>query len=102
MLSTTIIGVTRQTRCSTSSRTKGRRSPWAIWQLKERADFVWPGHRERAESVGPRLLVGSRLEFNRTMLDDAVKAKVTGSGGHEGNDSDSSAAGSQPQNQLFG
>jgi transposase len=33
----------------------------------------------------------------RAMLDDAAKAKVTGSGGHEGNDSDSSAAGSQPQ-----
>ncbi|MGA8247545.1 MAG: IS110 family transposase [Nocardioides sp.] len=33
----------------------------------------------------------------RTMLDDAVKAKVTGSGGHQGNDSDSSAAGSQPR-----
>ena len=32
----------------------------------------------------------------RTMLDDAVKAKVTGSGGHQGNDSDSSAAGSKP------
>jgi len=32
----------------------------------------------------------------RTMLDDAVKAQVTGSGGHRGNDSDSSAAGSQP------
>jgi transposase len=33
----------------------------------------------------------------RTMLDDAAKAKVTGSGGHQGNDSESSAAGSQPQ-----
>jgi transposase len=33
----------------------------------------------------------------RSMLDDAVKAKVTGSGGHQGNDSDSSAAGSQPR-----
>ena len=32
----------------------------------------------------------------RTMLDDAAKGKVTGSGGHRGNDSDSSAAGSQP------
>ena len=33
----------------------------------------------------------------RTLVDDAVKAKVTGSGGHRDNDSDSSAAGSQPQ-----
>lgn len=32
----------------------------------------------------------------RTMLDDAVVRKVTGSGGQRGNDSESSAAGSQP------
>ena len=33
----------------------------------------------------------------RTMLGDFVAAKVTGPGGHRGNDSDSSAAGSQPR-----
>ncbi len=38
----------------------------------------------------------------RTMLDDAVKAKVTGPGGQRGNDSDSSATGSQPQHRHFG
>jgi len=35
----------------------------------------------------------------RQMLDDAVG---TGPGGHRGNDSDSSATGSQPQHRLFG
>jgi len=38
----------------------------------------------------------------RTMLDDAVKTKVTGPGGQRGNDSDSSATGSQPQHRHFG
>ncbi|MEN8707188.1 MAG: IS110 family transposase [Nocardioides marinisabuli] len=42
----------------------------------------------------------------RTMLDDTVKAstaaEVTGPGGQRGNDSDSSATGSQPQHRLFG
>ena len=33
----------------------------------------------------------------RTMLGDFVSGKVTGPGGHRGNDSDSSAAGSQPR-----
>ena len=33
----------------------------------------------------------------RTMLDDAARKKVTGSGGHRGNVSDSSAASSQPR-----
>ena len=33
----------------------------------------------------------------RHMLDDAVARQVTGSGGHRGNDSESSAAGSQPR-----
>ena len=32
----------------------------------------------------------------RTMLGDFVSGKVTGPGGHRGNDSDSSATGSQP------
>ncbi|GAA3837115.1 IS110 family transposase [Nocardioides panacisoli] len=32
----------------------------------------------------------------KTMLDDVVRAKATGPGGHRGNDSDSSATGSQP------
>ena len=32
----------------------------------------------------------------RTMLDDSIVTKVTGSGGHQGNDSASSATGSQP------
>lgn len=38
----------------------------------------------------------------RTMLDDAVKAQVTGPGGQRGSDSDSSATGSQPQHRHFG
>ena len=38
----------------------------------------------------------------KTMLDDAMRAKTTGPGGQRGNDSDSSATGSQPQHRLFG
>jgi transposase len=38
----------------------------------------------------------------KTMLDDAVRTKGTGPGGQRGNDSDSSATGSQPQHRLFG
>jgi transposase len=38
----------------------------------------------------------------RQMLDDAVQAKMTGPGGQRGNDSDSSATGSQPQRRYFG
>ena len=39
----------------------------------------------------------------RQMLNDALTPdKVTGPGGHRGNDSDSSATGSQPQHRLFG
>ena len=38
----------------------------------------------------------------RTMLADLATHEVTGPGGHRGNDSDSSATGSQPQHRLFG
>jgi transposase len=39
----------------------------------------------------------------KTMLDDAVRHTAgTGPGGQQGNDSDSSATGSQPQHRLFG
>jgi hypothetical protein len=42
----------------------------------------------------------------RTMLADlardATPDEVTGPGGHRGNDSESSATGSQPQHRLFG
>jgi hypothetical protein len=39
----------------------------------------------------------------KTMLDDAIgQAPRTGPGGQRGNDSDSSATGSQPQHRLFG
>jgi transposase len=38
----------------------------------------------------------------RTMLDDLAAATRTGPGGQRGNDSDSSATGSQPQHRLFG
>ena len=38
----------------------------------------------------------------KTMLDDAMRAKTTGPGGQRGNDSDSSATGSQPPHRLFG
>lgn len=42
----------------------------------------------------------------RTMVADLaahdVRAQVTGPGGQRGNDSDSSATGSQPQHRLFG
>ena len=38
----------------------------------------------------------------RAMLDDAIRAEATGPGGQRGSDSDSSAAGSQPQHRLFG
>jgi transposase len=38
----------------------------------------------------------------RTMLADLATAAATGPGGHRGNDSDSSATGSQPHNRLFG
>ena len=36
------------------------------------------------------------------MLDDAIQGTRTGPGGQRGNDSDSSATGSQPQHRLFG
>jgi transposase len=38
----------------------------------------------------------------RAMLNDAAKTMVTDPGGHRGNDTDSSATGSQPQHRLFG
>jgi hypothetical protein len=38
----------------------------------------------------------------RTMLDDLAAATRTGPGGQQGNDFDSSATGSQPQDRLFG
>jgi transposase len=38
----------------------------------------------------------------KTMLDDTARAAETGPGGQRGNDSDSSATGSQPQHRLFG
>jgi transposase len=38
----------------------------------------------------------------RQMLNDVITSKVTDPGGHRGNDSDSSATGSQPQHRLFG
>ena len=38
----------------------------------------------------------------RTMLADLAKHTATGPGGQKGNDSDSSATGSQPQHRLFG
>ncbi|WP_203231370.1 IS110 family transposase [Nocardioides caldifontis] len=38
----------------------------------------------------------------RTMVNDAARHMATGPGGQRGNVSDSSAAGSQPQHQLFG
>ena len=38
----------------------------------------------------------------RTMLDDAIRNIATGPGGQRGNDSDSSATGSQPQRRHFG
>lgn len=38
----------------------------------------------------------------KTMLADLAKHAATGPGGHRGNDSDSSATGSQPQHRLFG
>jgi transposase len=38
----------------------------------------------------------------KTMLEDLVAAQQTGPGGQPGNDSDSSATGSQPQHRLFG
>jgi transposase len=38
----------------------------------------------------------------RQMLHDTIASKVTGPGGHQGNGSDSSATGSQPQHRLFG
>ena len=38
----------------------------------------------------------------RVMADDLARTQRTGPGGHRGNDSDSSATGSQPQHRLFG
>jgi hypothetical protein len=38
----------------------------------------------------------------RTLLADLAKHAATGPGGHRGNDSESSATGSQPQHRLFG
>jgi transposase len=43
----------------------------------------------------------SNIVYN-TMLDDAARATGTGPGGQRGNDSDSSATGSQPQHRHFG
>ena len=43
----------------------------------------------------------SNIVYN-TMLDDAAKASGTGPGGQRGNDTDSSATGSQPQHRHFG
>ena len=43
----------------------------------------------------------SNIVYN-TLLDDAARAAGTGPGGQRGNDSDSSATGSQPQHRLFG
>ena len=43
----------------------------------------------------------SNIVYN-TLLDDAARAAGTGPGGQRGNDSDSSATGSQPQHRHFG
>ena len=43
----------------------------------------------------------SNIVYQR-MLDDAIQSARTGPGGQRGNDSDSSATGSQPQHQHFG
>jgi hypothetical protein len=79
----------------------------AVVQLRHATEGRAYYDRTRARGKSPNesmRLLKRRLSdiVYRIMVNDAAKHMATGPGGQQGNDSDSSAAGSQPQHQLFG